>query len=97
MQEEAPALWKPVLVLRDETERPEAVALGVVQLVGSNYEQIVRETQFLLDNELAYAAMAKKISPYGDGNSAARIVKTLSDHFKVPCKRTKNVKTAELS
>lgn len=81
VQEEAPALGKPVLVLRDETERPEAAEQGVVKLVGSNHDRIVRETQILLDDELAYKAMARGISPYGDGHSAERIVNVLRDHF----------------
>ena len=81
MQEEAPALGKPVLVLRDETERPEAVEQGVVKLVGPNYERIVEETQRLLDDESAYREMARGISPYGDGQSAARIVEVLREHF----------------
>lgn len=77
VQEEAPALGKPVLVLRDETERPEAVDLGVVKLVGPNYERIVYETQKLLDDEVAYRAMARGVSPYGDGKAAERIVEIL--------------------
>ena len=81
VQEEAPALGKPVLVLRDETERPEAVDQGVVKLVGPNYERIVTEAQRLLDDELAYREMARGISPYGDGLAAGRIVKTLQEHF----------------
>lgn len=81
VQEEAPALGKPVLVLRDETERPEAVKQGVVKLVGPNYDRIIQETQQLLDDESAYRAMARGVSPYGDGHAAARIVKTLRDHF----------------
>jgi len=82
VQEEAPALGKPVLVLRDETERPEAVEMGVVKLVGSNCERIVKEAQNLLDNEIAYRNMARGISPYGDGHSAQRIVAALTAHFK---------------
>lgn len=81
VQEEAPALGKPVLVLRDETERPEAVDQGVVKLVGPNYERIVTETQRLLDDEVAYRDMARGISPYGDGLAAGRIAKTLQEHF----------------
>jgi UDP-N-acetylglucosamine 2-epimerase (non-hydrolysing) len=81
VQEEAPALGKPVLVLRDETERPEAVEQGVVKLVGPNYERIVEEAQRLLDDETAYKAMARGVSPYGDGHAAKRIVKTLREHF----------------
>lgn len=81
VQEEAPALGKPVLVLRDETERPEAVELGVVKLVGPNYDRIVSEAQRLLDDEGAYREMARGISPYGDGRGAERIVETLREHF----------------
>jgi UDP-N-acetylglucosamine 2-epimerase (non-hydrolysing) len=81
VQEEAPALGKPVLVLREETERPEAVEQGVVKLVGTNYERIVDEAQQLLDDESAYRAMARGVSPYGDGHAAERIVKTLREHF----------------
>lgn len=81
VQEEAPALGKPVLVLRDETERPEAVKMGVVKLVGQDYQRIVSETQRLLDDSSAYAEMARGISPYGDGKSAERIIKILREHF----------------
>lgn len=81
VQEEAPALGKPVLVLRDETERPEAVEQGVVKLVGSNYDRIVEEVQLLLDDEVSYRAMARGISPYGDGRAAERIVNVLREHF----------------
>ena len=81
IQEEAPSLGKPVLVLRDETERPEAVEQGVVKLVGPNYEKIISETQILLDDTLAYNKMAHGISPYGDGQAANRIVSVLRSHF----------------
>lgn len=81
VQEEAPALGKPVLVLRDETERPEAVEQGVVKLVGPNCERIVTETQRLLDDNDAYQAMARGVSPYGDGLAAQRIAQTLRVHF----------------
>jgi len=81
VQEEAPALGKPVLVLRDETERPEAVEQGVVKLVGSNYGRIVEEAQRLLDDESAYREMARGISPYGDGRGAERIMTVLREHF----------------
>lgn len=77
VQEEAPALGKPVLVLRDETERPEAVDMGVVKLVGPHEERIVAEAQRLLDDPAAYTAMARGISPYGDGKAADRIVDIL--------------------
>jgi UDP-N-acetylglucosamine 2-epimerase (non-hydrolysing) len=81
VQEEAPALGKPVLVLRDETERPEAVEMGVVKLVGPNYERIVEEAQMLLDDATAYSAMARGVSPYGDGKGAERVVAVLRKHF----------------
>jgi UDP-N-acetylglucosamine 2-epimerase (non-hydrolysing) len=81
VQEEAPALGKPVLVLRDETERPEAVEMGVVKLVGSSYERIFMEAQRLLDDSSAYREMARGVSPYGDGKAADRIVKVLREHF----------------
>ena len=81
VQEEAPALGKPVLVLRHETERPEAVEEGVVKLVGTDYDVIVSETQRLLDDENAYRAMARGVSPYGDGQAAQRIVKVLRDYY----------------
>lgn len=81
VQEEAPALGKPVLVLRDETERPEAVEQGVVKLVGPNFDRIVSEAQRLLNDENAYHAMARGISPYGDGHASERIVNLLREHF----------------
>ncbi len=77
VQEEAPALGKPVLVLRRETERPEAVREGVVKLVGPNQNCIVSEAQRLLDDPAAYQKMAQGVSPYGDGHAAARIVAVL--------------------
>ena len=80
VQEEAPALGKPVLVLRNETERPEAVHAGVVKLVGSSFKTIVEETQRLLDDPAAYSKMARGISPYGDGHSAARIIAVLQSY-----------------
>lgn len=81
VQEEAPALGKPVLVLREETERPEAVDMGVVMLVGSECDRIVEEAQRLLDDESAYQAMARGVSPYGDGLATERIVGVLKEHF----------------
>ena len=73
VQEEAPALGKPVLVLRDVTERPEGVAAGCARLLGCDADRIVRETARLLDDPLAHAAMARGGSPYGDGRAAERI------------------------
>lgn len=78
VQEEAPALGKPVLVLRHETERPEAVDAGVVKLVGTSYDAVVAETDRLLRDESAWRAMARGVSPYGDGRAAARITEVLA-------------------
>lgn len=80
VQEEAPALGKPVLVLREETERPEAVDEGVVKLVGSDYDTIVQETQRLLDDTEMYRKMSRGVSPYGDGHGAERIVNVLREY-----------------
>jgi UDP-N-acetylglucosamine 2-epimerase (non-hydrolysing) len=77
VQEEAPALGKPVLVLRDQTERPEAVAAGVVRLVGTDDTRIVSEATRLLDDAQYYASMARGVSPYGDGHAAERIADIL--------------------
>ena len=74
IQEEAPGLGKPVLVMRDTTERPEAVDAGTVKLVGTNYDLIVSETSRLLDNQDYYNSMAQANNPYGDGNACERIV-----------------------
>lgn len=74
IQEEAPSLGKPVLVMRDTTERPEAVEAGTVQLVGTSREKIVAETHRLLTDEQAYAAMSRAHNPYGDGQAVQRIV-----------------------
>lgn len=81
IQEEAPALGKPVLVLRDETERPEALEQGVARLVRADHDAIVSETQRLLDDESAYRAMARGVSPYGDGKAAERIVRILQEQL----------------
>lgn len=81
VQEEAPALAKPVLVLRRETERPEAVSEGVVKLVGPDKTAIVRHVQELLDEPKAYRSMARGVSPYGDGLAAGRIVSVLESFF----------------
>jgi len=81
IQEEAPALGKPVLVLRDETERPEAVEQGVVKLVGSDYSTIIENAQQLLDDTSAYYSMVNGLSPYGNGKSAEKIVAVLKDHI----------------
>ncbi len=73
VQEEAPSLGKPVLVLRETTERPEAVEAGTVRLVGTNYDRIVQEAERLLNDYAEYEAMAKAINPYGDGLASERI------------------------
>jgi len=79
VQEEAPSLGKPVLVMRDTTERPEAVEAGTVKLVGTNPESIINEAQKLLDNEVEYNKMSKAHNPYGDGKACERIVEFLKD------------------
>ena len=80
VQEEAPSLGKPVFVLRDETERPEAVEYGTVKLVGSNTEKIVNSVQELLDSEEKYNQMASATNPYGDGQATTRIIQALKDN-----------------
>lgn len=77
IQEEAPGLGKPVLVMRDTTERPEALEAGTVKLVGTDYNMIVTEVSELLDNQDHYASMSKAVNPYGDGKACDRIVNTL--------------------
>lgn len=74
IQEEAPGLGKPVLVMRDTTERPEALESGTVRLVGTNHDLIVKEVSVLLDNQEEYNKMSKAVNPYGDGKAAIRIV-----------------------
>jgi UDP-N-acetylglucosamine 2-epimerase (non-hydrolysing) len=78
VQEEAPTLGKPALVLREVTERPEAVDAGVVKLVGTDTERIVAEASDLLTDPAVYAAMAKRANPFGDGHAAERIVEVLA-------------------
>jgi UDP-N-acetylglucosamine 2-epimerase (non-hydrolysing) len=74
IQEEAPGLGKPVLVMRDTTERPEALDAGTVRLVGTDYEQIVTEVSALLDDTVQYGKMSHAVNPYGDGKACPRIV-----------------------
>ena len=71
------ALGKPVLVMRDTTERPEALTAGTVKLVGTDYDKIVSAVSTLLDDEAAYQAMSRAVNPYGDGKACGRIVETL--------------------
>ncbi|MBD3843643.1 MAG: UDP-N-acetylglucosamine 2-epimerase, partial [Campylobacterales bacterium] len=75
VQEEAPSLGKPVLVMRDTTERPEAVEAGTVKLVGTDTAIIIQEAQKLLDDKIEYETMSKAHNPYGDGKACERIVK----------------------
>lgn len=77
IQEEAPGLGKPVLVMRDTTERPEALEAGTVKLVGTDYNMIVNEVSLLLDDKEAYEKMSKAVNPYGDGKACGRVLKFL--------------------
>jgi len=83
VQEEAPALGKPVLVLRDTTERPEAVDAGTVKLIGTNQDTVYESAKILLTNPAEYKKMAEARSPYGDGHAAERIVKALLWRHKI--------------
>ncbi|MCK4308508.1 MAG: UDP-N-acetylglucosamine 2-epimerase (non-hydrolyzing) [Candidatus Atribacteria bacterium] len=83
IQEEAPSLGKPVLVLREETERPEAVEAGVVKLIGTNSKKIIKEVKELLDNKEKYLEMTRNINPYGDGKASERIVKKILYNFNL--------------
>ena len=79
IQEEAPSLGKPVLVTRDTTERPEAVAEGTVILVGTNTDRIIEETRKLISDEDYYSSMSLRHNPYGDGNASDRIVNFINN------------------
>ena len=81
IQEEAPGLGKPVLVMRDTTERPEALQSGTVHLVGTDHNLIVNEVSTLLENPVAYEAMSKAVNPYGDGSACSRIVRILKGNY----------------
>lgn len=80
IQEEAPGLGKPVLVMRDTTERPEALESGTVHLVGTDYDKIFNELSTLLEDDTAYEKMSKAVNPYGDGKACSRIVSYLKEH-----------------
>ena len=82
VQEEAPALGKPVLVMRDTTERPEGIAAGTARLIGTDEARIVSEVFTLLDDKTAYSAMARAHNPFGDGHASARIGKVIADGFR---------------
>ncbi len=83
VQEEAPALGRPVLVMRNESERPEAIKAGVARLVGQGPETIVAEASRLLEDPEAYRSMARGVSPYGDGRASKRIVSIIRRHLGV--------------
>ena len=83
LQEEAPHLAKPVLVLRDVTERPEAVEASTVKLVGTDKDIILNEAKELINNKEKYAAMSKAINPYGDGVSSKRIADAILKYFNL--------------
>ena len=87
LQEEAPALGKPVLVLRRETERPEAVAAGTVRLAGVAHDDVLREACTLLDDPMAYHRMAHAVNPYGDGHACERIADAIAWHFGLRAER----------
>jgi len=82
VQEEAPSLNKPVLVLRDTTERPEGVTAGTLKLVGTNGEKVQQAMEALLDNQEEYNAMASAKNPYGDGHAAEYILKAINHRFQ---------------
>lgn len=92
LQEEAPHLAKPVLVLRDVTERPEAVEAGTVKLVGTNIDQIVSEANELLRNPDAYCKMSKSINPYGDGIASRRIADAILKYFGLTTREVEEFK-----
>jgi UDP-N-acetylglucosamine 2-epimerase (non-hydrolysing) len=81
IQEEAPSLGVPVLVMRETTERPEGIEAGVVRLVGTSRERIVAEARLLLSDPAAHAAMATRANPYGDGRAAERIVAAILERL----------------
>jgi UDP-N-acetylglucosamine 2-epimerase (non-hydrolysing) len=81
IQEEAPSLGKPVLVMRDTTERPEAVEAGTVKLVGTDKDKIIGAVQSLLDDKALYNEMSRAHNPYGDGKASQRIVENIQNHF----------------
>ena len=83
VQEEAPALGKPVLVLRDTTERPEAVSAGTVKLIGTDSQRVYDEAKLLLTDSSEYTRMAEACNPYGDGQAARRIVEAILYKFNM--------------
>ncbi|MDD6133161.1 MAG: UDP-N-acetylglucosamine 2-epimerase (non-hydrolyzing) [Selenomonadaceae bacterium] len=87
VQEEAPALGKPVLVLRDTTERPEAVAAGTVKLIGTDRERVYQEAKTLLTDKEEYGRMAESVNPYGDGKASERIIQAILYHYELAGER----------
>lgn len=88
LQEEAPSFGKPVLVLRSETERPEGVTAGVARLIGTDETAVFDAAKLLLTDELAYAAMSRAVSPYGDGTAATKIARHIARYFEVSAVRS---------
>jgi len=82
LQEEAPSLGKPVLVIREETERPEGIEAGTARLVGTSYDGVYKEMDLLLSNKEEYDKMANAVNPYGDGKASERIVDIILKHIK---------------
>ena len=93
LQEEAPSLGKPVLVARNETERPEAVQAGTVKVIGTELERVVSETSLLLDDDAEYQRMARSVNPYGDGHASERILEAIRYWFGITDKRPKSFHT----
>lgn len=89
VQEEAPSLGKPVLVLRDTTERPEGVQAGTLKVVGTDFESVIKETKFLLDNKEEYVKMSQASNPYGDGEASRRICENIEYYFGLTEKKPK--------
>jgi UDP-N-acetylglucosamine 2-epimerase len=81
IQEEAPSLGKPVLVLRNRTERPEGIRAGTLKLIGTEFETVYEETKRMLTDEKIYREMSRAVNPYGDGHASERIVKIILDQF----------------
>ncbi len=96
LQEEAPSLGKPVLVLRNETERPEAISAGTVKLAGIGEENIVSLAMDIIENKSEYSKMAKAINPYGDGNASCRIVQGLLYEFGLTNKKAEDFRHAKM-
>ena len=82
IQEEAPSLGKPVLVMRNISERPEAIKAGTVKLVGTDFNKIIKETQNLIDNKVFYKKMSQTHNPYGDGRASKRMINLLKKDAK---------------